>query len=76
MYTTTIIINDPDIYVKSPQLLKEDVLAKLCSEAESKIGTRPEINEINIISGFPELIDGQLLPFKVEWEIIGKEQPK
>ncbi len=70
MYKTTIIINNPDSYVKSPQLLKEDVLTTLCSEAEAKTGTRPDKDGINIISGFPELIDGELLPFQVEWEIV------
>ncbi|RDC63141.1 hypothetical protein [Adhaeribacter pallidiroseus] len=73
MYTTTIIINNPDSYVKSPQLLKEDVLTKLCTEAEVKSGSRPDKSDINIISGFPELIDGELLPFQVEWEIVAKE---
>jgi hypothetical protein len=73
MYTTTIIINNPDSYVKSPQLLKEDVLTTLCKEAEGKTGTRPEKDEINIISGFPELIDGELLPFQVEWELVAKK---
>ncbi|MDQ3291826.1 MAG: hypothetical protein M3Q05_11115 [Bacteroidota bacterium] len=72
MYTTTIIINNPEGYVRSPQLLREDVLEKLCVEAEAKTGAKPGKDEILIISGFPELINGELLPFKVEWEIVPK----
>ncbi|QMU30439.1 hypothetical protein [Adhaeribacter radiodurans] len=72
MYTTTIVINNSEAYVRSPQLLREDVLTKLCVEAEAVTGARPEKDEIEIISGFPELIDGELLPFTVEWEIIPK----
>jgi len=72
MYTTTIAINNPEVYIKSPQLLREDVLTRLSVEAETIIGKRPGKDEINIISGFPELINGELLPFRVEWEILPK----
>jgi hypothetical protein len=72
MYTTTIAIDNPEGYIKSPHLLKEDILTKLCAEAETIKGTKTGKDEINIISGFPELINGELLPFMVEWEIVPK----
>ncbi|PSR53047.1 hypothetical protein AHMF7605_05660 [Adhaeribacter arboris] len=72
MYTTTIAINNPEVYIKSPHLLREDVLTRLCAEAEAINGTKPGKDEIDIISGFPELLNNELLPFKVEWEIIPK----